>query len=286
MRIAYLGLGIMGGSMAANLVKAGHQVTTWNRTPGKTIDGARSADTAAQAARNAEIVWICVSDTDAVEQVLFGKDGAAESLTPGTIVVDSSTILPSASRRFAEQLRAKNVEFVDAPVTGSKIGAANASLIFIVGGREAVVEKLQPLFLAMGKQAIHVGENGLGEVAKLAMNLQIALIYEGFAEGLTLVRKLGVKEEALFSLIQASMIRSGVVDYKIPFIQKRDYEPNFPLRLMHKDLRLMLEAAREAGVELPGVETVKRIYDLAHERGKSDLDFAATLSIIEEKAGL
>src|SRR5258706_15161859 len=150
----------------------------------------------------------------------------------------------------------------------------------------AHVDNLEAHMLAMGTDAIHVGVNGLGEVAKLAMNLQIALIYEGFAEGLTLARKLGVREEALFSLIQASMIRSGVVDYKIPFIQKRDYEPNFPLRLMHKDLRLMLEAAREAGVELPGVETVKKIYDLAHERGKSDLDYAATLSIIEEKAGL
>ncbi len=243
MRIAFLGLGIMGGSMAANLVKAGHSVTTWNRTPGKTVPGAQSSATPAAAAKGAEVVWLCVSDTDAVEHVLFGQDGAAGSLAPGAIIADSSTISPSASRRFAQELQKKGIDFVDAPVTGSKIGAAEATLIFIVGGREEVVAKLQPLFMVMGKQAIHIGDIGMGEAAKLAMNLQIALIYQGFAEGLTLARKLGVKEEALFSLIQASMIRSGVVEYKMPFVRKRDYSPNFPVRLMRKDIQLMLEAS-------------------------------------------
>ena len=252
MRVAFLGLGIMGGPMAANLVKAGHGVIVWNRTP-KSIAGAATAATPAAAAAKADVVWLCVSDTAAVEQVLFGKDGVANSLNSGKIVVDSSTISPTASLKFAGRIRERGADFLDAPVTGSKVGAENATLIFIVGGSEDSVAKLQPLFSAMGKQVVHVGPNSHGLGAKLGMNLMIALIYEGFAEALTLARKLGVDQQKLFSLINASMVKSGVVEYKIPFVEKRDFSPNFPLRLMYKDIRLMLDAGKEAGVELPGL---------------------------------
>ena len=285
MRIAFLGLGIMGHSMATNLAKAGHEVTVWNRTP-KDVEGARTAASPAEASSGAEVVWMCVSDTSAVEQVLFGPHGVENSLSEGMIVVDSSTISPSATRKFAERVNARGVQYVDAPMTGSKIGAANASLIFIVGGGEAVIERLQPLFQAMGKQVFRMGETGKGQAAKLAMNLQIALIYEGFAEALTLATKLGVNTEALIPLVQASMVRSGVVDYKAPFVMKRDFSPNFPLRLMHKDIRLTLEAAKEARVKLPALETVEEIYDLATEEGQQDLDYAATLTLLEKWAGV
>lgn len=285
MRVAFLGLGIMGHSMAANLVKAGHEVTVWNRTP-KDVEGARTAATPADAANGAEVVWMCVSDTNAVEQLLFGPEGVENSLSEGMIVVDSSTISPSATRKFADRVKTRGAQYVDAPVTGSKIGAANASLIFIAGGEEAVLERLQPLFQAMGKQVFRMGETSKGQAAKLAMNLQIALIYEGFAEALTLATKLGVNTEALLPLVQASMVRSGVVDYKAPFILKRDFSPNFPLRLMHKDILLTLEAAKEARVKLPALETVEEIYDLATEEGQQDLDYAATLTLLEKWAGV
>jgi 3-hydroxyisobutyrate dehydrogenase-like beta-hydroxyacid dehydrogenase len=286
MRVAFLGLGIMGRFMASNLVKAGHEVTVWNRTPGKDVEGARSAATPAEAAREVEVVWMCVSDTPAVEQVLFGTNGVEQSLTSGMVIVDSSTISPSATLHFCERVRAKGVDYVDAPVTGSKIGAENASLIFIAGGEEAVIERLQPLFRAMGKQVFRMGGPSKGQAAKLAMNLQIALIYEGFAEALTLATKLGVNAETLLPVVQASMIRSGVVDYKAPFILNRDFSPNFPLRLMHKDIHLALDAAREARVKLPGLETVEEIYDLASEEGQQDLDYAATLTLLEKWAGV
>jgi len=275
----------MGGPMAANLVKAGHEVTVWNRTP-KSIAGAATAATAAEAASKADVIWICVSDTAAVEQVLFGKDGAAGVLKPGQIVVDSSTISPTASLNFAARIRERGADFLDAPVTGSKIGAENGTLIFIVGGREESVAKLQPLFSAMGKQVVHVGSNSHGLSAKLGMNLMIALIYEGFAEALTLVRKLGVDQDKLFSLINASMIKSGVVEYKIPFVEKRDFSPNFPLRLMYKDILLMLDAGNESGVPLPGLETVRQVYEESRAAGQADLDYAATLTVLEKKAGL
>lgn len=286
MRVAFLGLGIMGRPMATNLVKAGHEVSVWNRSAGKDVEGARSASSPADAARGAEVVWMCVSDTDAVEGVLFGAQGVEESLAEGMTIADSSTISPSATRRFAERVRARGVNYVDAPMTGSKVAAEAGSLIFIVGGEEAVIESLKPLFAAMGKVFFRMGETGKGQAAKLAMNLQIALIYEGFAEGLTLATKLGVDVENLIKVIQASMVRSGVVDYKAPFVLKRDFTPNFPLRLMHKDIRLALEAAKEVRVKLPALETVEEVYEMATEDGHENLDYAATLTLLEKWAGI
>ena len=292
MRVAFLGLGIMGRAMAANLVKAGHQVAAWNRTPGKQVPGARMASSPKDAAQDAEVVWMCVSDTAAVEQVLFGADGVfgtegdSGQLAAGAIVVDSSTISPSATVRFGERLRARGHDYVDAPVTGSKIGAENGQLIFIVGGPEQTLARLQPLFDAMGKTVMRMGDVGKGQSAKLAMNLMIALIYEGFAEGLTLATKLGVQPEKLVELIQVSMVRSGVVDYKAPFVLQGDFSPNFPLRLMHKDIHLMLDAAKELRVKLPALETVEEIYEIAIEDGYADLDFAATLALLGKWAGV
>jgi 3-hydroxyisobutyrate dehydrogenase/2-hydroxy-3-oxopropionate reductase len=286
MRVAFFGMGIMGRPMAANLVKAGHEVSIWNRTSGKDLEGARTASSPADCARGAEVIWMCVSDTKAVENVLFGPSGAEESLTEGMIIADSSTISPSATLRFAARAKRRGVQYADAPMTGSKIAAESGNLIFMVGGDEPVLAALAPLFQAMGKQVFHMGDTGKGQATKLAMNLQIALIYEGFAEALTLATKLGVKIERLMPLVQASMVRSGVVDYKAPFVMKRDFSPNFPLRLMLKDIHLTLEAAREARVRLPGLEAVEQVYDLAAEEGHQDLDYAATLTLLEKWAGV
>lgn len=286
MRIAFLGLGIMGRPMAANLVKAGHEVAVWNRSAGKDVTGARTASSPADAANGAEVVWMCVSDTKAVEGLLFGEQGIEQSLGEGMVVVDSSTISPTATRKFAERVRAKGADYVDAPVTGSKTGAESGTLIFIVGGADAAIEKLKPLFAATGKLFFRMGETGKGQAAKIAMNLQIALIYEGFAEGLTLAAKLGVDAATLMPLIQASMVKSGVVEYKAPFVLNRDFTPNFPMRLMHKDIRLMLEAAKEARVKLPALEIVEEVYDVAVEDGNQDLDYAATITLLEKWAGV
>jgi 3-hydroxyisobutyrate dehydrogenase-like beta-hydroxyacid dehydrogenase len=285
MRVAFLGLGIMGRPMAANLSKAGHEVTVWNRTP-KLVDGVRVASTPAEAARGAEVVWMCVSDTKAVESVLFGTNGVESSLAEGMVIVDSSTISPSATQQFSERVKSRGVDYVDAPVTGSKIAAEAGSLIFMVGADEAVLARLQPLFEAMGKQVFHMGDTGKGQATKLAMNLQIALIYEGFAEALTLATKLGVDINRLMPLVQASMVRSGVVDYKAPFVMKRDFSANFPLRLMLKDIHLTLDAAKESRVRLPGLEAVGEIYEMAAEDGHQDLDYAATLTLLEKWAGI
>jgi 3-hydroxyisobutyrate dehydrogenase/2-hydroxy-3-oxopropionate reductase len=276
----------MGRAMATNLAKAGHEVTVWNRSAGKEVEGARVATSPAEAAQGAEVVWLCVSDTAAVENVLFGANGVEQSLAEGMIIADSSTISPSATRKFAERVARKGVQWVDSPMTGSKAGAEAGTLLFMIGGDEQAIEKLKPLYAAMGKKIFRMGETGKGQSAKLVMNLQIALIYEGFAEALTLAAKLGVDAEQLIQLINSSMVKSGVIEYKAPFVLARDFSANFPLRLMRKDIRLALEAAKEARVKLPALETVEEIYDVAAEDGHADLDYAATLLLLEKWAGV
>jgi 3-hydroxyisobutyrate dehydrogenase-like beta-hydroxyacid dehydrogenase len=175
---------------------------------------------------------------------------------------------------------AHGAEFVDAPVTGSKIGAENAQLLFIVGGQEKTVAFLAPLFHSLGKKYIRVGETGAGVSAKISMNLMIASIFEGFAEALALSGKLGVDPAILLELIQNSMIRSGVTDYKGSFVLQQDWSPNFPLRLMLKDIKLMLDAAGKVGVTLPALKEIEKVYEKAVAAGHADDDYAATVETV------
>lgn len=288
MRIAFCGTGIMGRPMAAQLIKAGHELRLWNRTPEKArLPGGQIAATPAAAAQDADVVWVCVSDTAAAEQVLLDPaTGVLPSARPGMIVADSSTISPRASREFAARFAERGAAFADCPVTGSKAGAEKGELIFIVGGETETVAQLRPLFEVMGKRVFHLGANGMGLAAKLAMNLNIALIYEGFAEGLVLAEKSGVPAARMLEIISATMLRSGVVEYKGPWVERRDFSPNFPLRWMLKDIHLMLEHARELRVKLPALETVEQVYSVAGEEGMADLDYAATLMLLEKWAGI
>ncbi len=284
--VAFLGLGIMGQRMAAKLVKAGNAVTVWNRTPGKKVVGAQTAATPREAAASAEVVWMCVSDTAAVEQVLFGNNGVQPALREGMVVVDSSTISPAATLDFAARVRARGADYIDAPMTGSKVGAEAGTLVFIVGGNSETIARVQPLFDAMGNKVVHMGDTSRGQAAKIVMNLQIAMIYQAFAEALTLATKLGLEPAKLVEVMQATMVRSGVVDYKAPFVLRADYTANFPLRLMHQDLHLALDAAKQTRVKLPGLEMVDEIYEIASEEGQDDLDYAATLMLLQKWAGL
>jgi 3-hydroxyisobutyrate dehydrogenase-like beta-hydroxyacid dehydrogenase len=266
--------------MAVNLVKAGHDVTVWNRTP-KNIEGARTAATPAEAAKDVQVVWTCLADTNAVQTVLFGPSGVDSALRPGVTVIDSSTIAPRATREFAARIRTKGAEFVDAPVTGSKLAAESAQLLFMVGGPEKTVAALDPLFMALGKKAIRVGEAGAGESAKIGMNLMVASIFQGFAEALALTGKLGVPPEKLIELIKSSMVSNGVVDYKASSVLKQDWSPNFPIRLMLKDIHLMLDAARQAKLELPATKEIEKIYQKAVDAGHANDDYAATVETVK-----
>ena len=249
MKIGFIGLGIMGSRMSANLQKRGYPLVVYNRTREKAqpllANGAQWADSPAALAAEADVIFTMLAHPDAVKEAALGRDGFLVHFARGRLWTDCSSVNPSFSRAMAAEANKLGVHFIDAPVTGSKIGAENGQLIFIVGGAQEPVEYLDPLFKAMGKQVIHVGPVGKGQAAKLGMNLMIALYFQGFSEAMVLVRKLGVEPHKLVELIQASMVKSGVVDYKAPFVLRHDYSPNFPLRLMHKDIHIMLDMAKE-----------------------------------------
>ena len=288
--VAFIGLGIMGQPMALNLVRAGYAVSVFNRTPGKSEPleraGARVAPSPADAAGKADTVMIIVSDTAAAEEVVLGKGGVLETLRPGAIVIDSSTISPTASRRLACHTAGKGASWLDAPVTGSKHGAEKGELTFMVGGDREAFDRALPLLKVLGKKHIYCGTHGLGLAAKLAQNVIQSTMVEVFCEGFVMATKAGLQPQILLEVIQSSMARASLTDFKAPFIFKGDFTPYFPLKLMHKDLELAMENAYAQNVPMPTAATVKEVYGAAKAQGKGELDYAAVITFLEELAGV
>lgn len=288
--IGFIGLGIMGQPMALNLVKAGHTVTVYNRTAAKTAvlecAGANVASTPAEAAKGATFVVIIVSDSAAVEEVVLGQGGVLEAVQPGTIIIDSSTISPTVSRKMACHAAGKGASWLDAPVTGSKHGAEKGELTFMVGGDREAFERALPVLNVLGKKHIYCGPNGLGLAAKLAQNTIQATMLEVFCEGLVLATKAGVHPQTMLEILQSSMARANLTDFKVPFIFKGDFTPYFPLKLMHKDLELAMETGYAQNVPMPILAAVKEVYAAAKAQGKGDLDYAAVITFLEELAGV
>ncbi len=276
--IGFIGLGLMGKPMAANLLKAGFSVVVWNRTPGKSealaAAGAKVAVTAREAAAAADVLITIVSDPAALESVLWAE-GALEAMRRGSVLIDSSTVSPALERRIATACAQRGVESLDAPVTGGTWGAEKGELVFMVGGEAATLGRVEPVLGAMGKKWFHLGPHGAGQTIKLAMNLLLALEVQALAEALALVTRAGIPPENLIGVMQASMARAPVLDIKAPMILKQDYTPSFPLRLMHKDLGLTLELANQIGVPLPACAAAREIYSAVKGVATEDVDYAA-----------
>jgi 3-hydroxyisobutyrate dehydrogenase-like beta-hydroxyacid dehydrogenase len=289
-KIAFIGLGIMGQPMALNLIKAGYSLTVYNRTPEKTSTlaqaGARVAASPAEAAREADIVWTIVSDTPAMEEVVLGTNGILGGIREGAVLIDSSTISPVVSRKFACHVAGKNAKMLDAPVTGSKHGAEKGELTFMIGGDREVFDQMMPVLKVLGKRHIYCGLHGSGLSAKLAQNAIQATMVEVFCEGFVLATKAGVAPETMMEIIQSSMARATLTDFKAPFIFKGDFTPYFPLKLMHKDLELAMEAAYAQNVHMPTAAAVKETYGAAKAQGKGNMDYAAVVTFLEELAGV
>ena len=277
--ISFIGLGLMGRPMAANLVKAGFPVVVWNRTAsraqGLVKQGARLAASPREAAATADVLITIVSDPPALEEVLWGPQGALEGLRRGTTYLDSSTVAPSLARRIAAACQERGVKFLDAPVTGGTWGAEKGELVFMVGGEAETLKGAEPVLGAMGKRWFLLGPNGAGQTIKLAMNMILALQVDALAEALALVQGAGLPGEKLVEVLQSSMARAAVLDIKAPMLLKREYAPSFPLRLMHKDLGLALDLANQIGVALPATAAAREIYNAVKGAAKEDLDYAA-----------
>jgi 3-hydroxyisobutyrate dehydrogenase-like beta-hydroxyacid dehydrogenase len=288
--IGFIGLGLMGQPMALNLIKAGHKLAVFNRTRSKAEPlekaGARVASSPADAARDADVVMSIVSDTAAMEEVILSKGGAIETLRTGVILIDCSTISPTISRKLACHAAGKGAQMLDAPVTGSKHGAEKGELTFMIGGERATLDRAMPILQVLGKKHIYCGLNGSGLAAKLAQNVIQAAMVEVFCEGFVLAAKAGVPPRTMFEIIQSSMARAALTDFKAPFIFRGDFTPYFPLKLMHKDLQLAIEAAYTQNVCLPATAVVKEVYGAAKAQGRADQDYAAVITFLEEIAGV
>ena len=277
--VGMIWLGLMGKPMAANLVKAGFGVTVWNRTRAKADDlvraGAKLAASPREVAATSDVMLTIVSYPPALEEVLWGKNGALEGLRRGGIYVDSSTVSPALARRIAAACAERGAAFLDAPVTGGTWGAEKGELVFMVGGEEEALKRVEPVLGAMGKRWFHLGPHGAGQTVKLAMNMILALEVDALAEALALVIGAGVPGQRLIEVLQSSMARAAVLDIKAPMILEGKFTPSFPLRLMHKDMGLALELANQIGVPLPATAAAREIYNAVKGAAKEDLDYAA-----------
>ena len=277
--VGFIGLGLMGKPMAQNVLRAGFPLVVWNRTRVKAEDlvraGAKLAATPRETAAQCDVLITIVSDPPALEEVLWGAHGALDGLRAGSLLIDSSTVSPEMARRLAGGCANRHVDFLDAPVTGGTWGAEKGELVFMIGGKIEVLERAKPVLEAMGKRFFLLGPNGAGQTVKLGMNLLLALEVNAFAEALALVTATGVPAERLVEVMQSSMGRSPLLDVKSPLMLKREFPASFPLRLMHKDIRLALELAKEYGVALPAGAAAYATYSAVKDSSTDDPDFSA-----------
>jgi 3-hydroxyisobutyrate dehydrogenase-like beta-hydroxyacid dehydrogenase len=277
--VGLIGLGLMGKPMGRNLLKAGFPLVVWNRTRAKAEDlvqeGARWGQSPQQLAEQVDVLLTIVSDPPALEEVLWGAQGALAGLRKDAVLIDSSTVSPDLARRAASACAQRGADFLDAPVTGGDWGAKKGELVFMIGGEARVLDRVQPVLSAMGKKFFHLGPNGAGQTVKLAMNLILALEVDAFAEALALANTSGVPGERLLEVLQSSMGRAPLLDIKAPLILKGDYTPSFPLRLMHKDMGLALDLARQHGISLPAAAAAYSTYSAVKAAAKEDVDYAA-----------
>ncbi len=290
MKVAFIGLGTMGAGMALNILKAGHQLTVHNRTREKeeivAAEGARRTTSPKEAAAGAEVIVICVSDTPDVEEIILGTDGVIHGASDGAIVVDMSTISPTASRCIAEKLGEKGVKMLDAPVSGGPEGAQNGTLAIMVGGETADFENALPILETMGKTVTHVGPIGAGQITKAINQIIISGTYLAVAEGLTLGMKAGLDMDKVIQAISGGAASSWVLHNRGKNVVNNTYPLGFRVRLHHKDLRIALDTARELGATLPATALVAQIENGLIVRGYGEDDVSAIGRSIREQSGL
>ena len=289
-RVAFLGLGIMGWPQAANLARAGFDVIVWNRSRERAENFAtefesQTARSPAEAAAAADITITMVPDVPQVEQVLFGRDGALDGLRQGGLVIDMSTISPTASVAIGERLRTEGIGFVDAPVSGSRPRAEDGTLTIMAGGSDADFARARPVLEAMGKLIVHMGPQGHGSLVKLINNTLAAVNAAALAEALVLAREEGLDTDALREVVGASSGASAMLTLKAEPMLEHDYEPLFKLEHMLKDVRHCIDEAHRIGAPAELASAAERLYASADRRGLGGRDFAAVMSAAEQAAG-
>jgi 3-hydroxyisobutyrate dehydrogenase len=289
-RIGFVGLGTMGAAMAANVRRAGFELTVWNRSAGRAEDlvalGAREAPTAADVAGASDVIVTCVSDTPDVEAVLFGPGGVAEGAARGSLVIDCSTISPAATAGFAARLAKADIGFVDAPVSGGSEGARQATLTIFVGGDPEAVERARPVLEAMGRTITRFGPAGSGQAVKAVNQVVIAGVYLAVAEGMVLAMKAGLDPEAVASALGGGVAGSWILANRSGKMIRNDYPLGFRTSLHLKDLGIALEMARGLGVSLPVSALAAQLEAGLVARGYGDEDMSNLARSIRSLSGL
>jgi 3-hydroxyisobutyrate dehydrogenase len=289
-RIAFIGLGTMGGAMAANLARAGFHVSAWNRTPGRASEleklGVQIAGNPAAASADAQIVVICVSNTPDVEAVLFGEDGIVGGARAGTLIIDCSTIAPSGSWDFAARLKEHGLSMVDAPVSGGSEGAKNATLTIFVGGEETDFERARPVLEALGRTITHVGPIGAGQAVKAVNQVILAGTYLGVAEGIVLAIKAGLDVEQVVEALGGGAAQSWVLANRSGRMIDNDYPLGFKVALHRKDLGIALELANQLGAVLPVSALAAQLETGLIAGGHADEDMSALARAIRALSAL
>jgi 3-hydroxyisobutyrate dehydrogenase len=285
-QLGYIGLGIMGLPMARNLMDAGYPMLVWNRTPGKgkplEAAGATVADSPADLAnRGPEVIFINVTDTPDVEAILFGEDGLAATAKPGTIIVDHSTISPDATRDFAKKLAELDIDFIDAPVSGGDIGAQQGTLSIMVGGRDEAVQQVMPMLQVVGKNVVHLGEAGLGQACKACNQVAGMVTLLGVCEALALAKQSGLDMDKMIQVVGGGAAGSWQLTNLGPKIAVGDHDPGFMIDLVIKDLAIVLDTAKRAGLPLDGTAHVADLFKQVAAQGGGRLGTQAVAKAIE-----
>ncbi|MFN3286218.1 MAG: 2-hydroxy-3-oxopropionate reductase [bacterium] len=288
MRVGFVGLGIMGKPMARNLLRAGYPVTVHNRSRPPVdelvAEGATDGGSPRGVAEQSEVVITMLPDTPDVEQVTFGPQGLVEGLRPGSVLVDMSTISPVATRSIAARLRERGVEMLDAPVSGGQRGAEEGTLSIMVGGDPQTFERVRPLFQVLGKNVVHVGPVGAGQVCKACNQVVVALTLQAVAEALVLAERNGVDPARVRQALLGGFAGSRILEVHGQRMLEGNYQPGFRARLHHKDLRIALETGRSAGVPMLGTALVHELLGAVVTRGWGDLDHSALVRLVGELA--
>lgn len=289
-QIGFIGLGIMGQGMSHNLLKAGFDLTVWNRTADRmeplTAAGASAAHSPANLAKSCDIIIVCVSDTPDVEAVILGEEGLIHEAKPGTLVIDCSTISPQATRQMADQLAPKEVHLLDAPISGGSEGAANGTLSIMVGGAADQFERALPILQAMGQTITHVGPTGAGQTVKLVNQILVVGTMLAVGEALLFAEAGGLDLEKTLAAVSQGAAGSWMLSNRGPQVIERDWRPGFTIDLQQKDLRLVLEAADQMGVPLVGTGLVFQLYRTLQQQGLGSEGNHALVKALEHLAGM
>ncbi len=289
-RIGLIGLGIMGKAMGKNLLKAGFALTVWNRTASRMEElvalGAMGAASPKEVAEHSDIIITMVSDSPDVQQVVLGDQGVIHGARAGSVLVDMSTISPQVTREITAVLKEKNVAMLDAPVSGGEKGAIEGTLSIMVGGDAAVVERVRPVFDAMGKRIVHIGENGMGQVCKLANQIAVVLNNLAMSEALVFAAKAGADVTKVLEAVSAGAAGSWALNNYAPKILRRDFSPGFMVSLQQKDLNLVMQASREMNLSLPGTALTYELQKSLQAWGLEREGNFALVKVIEKMGGV